>query len=67
VPVRVVSTAATAAAAGPPVGSVVGASVVATATIRVTAATAMGAVRDDLTLLLPPCEGLPAFARVRLG
>jgi hypothetical protein len=46
----VVSTAAVAAAAGPPVGSVVGASVVAAAAIRVTA-TAVGiAVRNDLTV-----------------
>jgi hypothetical protein len=46
----VVSTAATAAAAGTPVGSVVGASVVAAAPVRVTAAAVMGAVRDDFTV-----------------
>jgi hypothetical protein len=50
VAIRVVSTVATAAAAGLPVGSVVGASVVATAAVRVTAAAAMGAVRDDLAV-----------------
>jgi hypothetical protein len=48
--VRVVSTAATAAAAGPPVGSVVGASAVAAAAARVTAAAVGAAVRDDLTI-----------------
>jgi hypothetical protein len=50
VAVHVVSTAATAAAAGPPIGYVVGASVVAVATVKVTAAAAMGVVRDDLTV-----------------
>jgi hypothetical protein len=45
VAVRVVSTAAVAAAAGPPVGSVVGAPIVATAAVRVTAAAVVGAVR----------------------
>jgi hypothetical protein len=49
VAVRVVSTATTAAAAGPPIGFVVGAFVVAAASVRVTAA-AMGAVRDDLAV-----------------
>jgi hypothetical protein len=48
--VRVVSTAAIAAAAGPPVGSVVGASVIAAAALRVTAAAPRVAVRDDLTV-----------------
>jgi hypothetical protein len=48
----VVSTAATAAATDPPVGSVVGASVVAVAAVRVTAAAAMGVVRDDLTVVV---------------
>jgi hypothetical protein len=43
VAVRVVSTAATARAAGPPVGPVVGAS-------TVTAVAARVAVRDDLTI-----------------
>jgi hypothetical protein len=50
VAVRVVSTTATASAAGPPVGPMVGASAVAAAAVRVTAATAGGAVRDDLTI-----------------
>jgi hypothetical protein len=45
----VVSTVAT-AAAGPLVGSVVGAAIVAAAAIRVTAAAATGAVRDDLAV-----------------
>jgi hypothetical protein len=46
----VVTTAAIAAAAGPPVRSVVGASVVAAATIRITAAAVGSAVRDDLAV-----------------
>jgi hypothetical protein len=46
--VAVVSTTATAAAAGPLVGSVVGASVVAAAAVRITAAAPRVAVRDDL-------------------
>jgi hypothetical protein len=50
VAVRVVSTATTAAAVGPPVGSVVGASVVTAATVWVTAAAPRVAVRDDLTV-----------------
>jgi hypothetical protein len=50
VAVRVVSTAVVAAAAGPPVGSVVGASVVAAAAVRVTAASVGSAVRGDLTI-----------------
>jgi hypothetical protein len=48
--VRVVSTAATATAAGPPVGSVVGAFAVAAAAVRVAATTVRSAVRDDLTI-----------------
>jgi hypothetical protein len=44
----VISTAAVAATAGPPVGSVVGASVVAAAAVRVTDAAVRSAVRDDL-------------------
>jgi hypothetical protein len=52
VAVRVVSTAATASACGPLVGSVVGASVVAAAAVRVTAAAAMRAVRDDLAVAI---------------
>jgi hypothetical protein len=50
VAVRVVSTTAVAAAVGPPVGSVVRASVVAAAAIRVTAAAGRIAVRNDLTV-----------------
>jgi hypothetical protein len=47
--VRVASAAVTAAAASPPVGSVIGASAVAAATVRVVAAAAgRGAVGDDL-------------------
>jgi hypothetical protein len=48
----VVSTAAIAAAAGPPVGSVVGASAVAAATVRVAAAVVRVAVRDDLSVVV---------------
>jgi hypothetical protein len=48
--VRVVSTAAV-AASGPPVGSVVGASVVAAVAVRVTAATVgRSTVRDNLAV-----------------
>jgi hypothetical protein len=51
VAVHVVSTAAVGAAAGPPVGSVDGAFVVATAAVRVTAAAAgRSTVRDDLAV-----------------
>jgi hypothetical protein len=46
----VVSIAATAAAAGPLVGSVVGASVVAASAVWVTAAAATGVVRNDLAV-----------------
>jgi hypothetical protein len=46
----VVTTAAIATAAGPPVGSVVGASVVAAAAIRITAAAIRSTVRDKLTI-----------------
>jgi hypothetical protein len=50
VAVRVVSTAAV-AAAGPPVGSVVGAPIVAAAAVRVAApAAGRSAVRDDLAV-----------------
>jgi hypothetical protein len=45
-----VSTAAVAAATDPPFGSVVGASVIAAAAIRVTAAAVGSAVRDDLAI-----------------
>jgi hypothetical protein len=49
--VRVASATATAATAGPPVGSVVGASAVAAATVRVVAAAAgRSTVRDDLAV-----------------
>jgi hypothetical protein len=50
--VRVVSTAVVATAAGPPVGSVVGASVVAAGAVRVTAAAVRRTVRNDLTVAL---------------
>jgi hypothetical protein len=51
VAVRVVLTAAVAAAAGPPVGSMVGAPVVAAAAVRVAApTTGRSAVRDDLAV-----------------
>jgi hypothetical protein len=50
VAVRVVSTSAVAAAVSPPVGFVVGASVVAAAAVRVTAAAVRIAVRNDLTV-----------------
>jgi hypothetical protein len=46
----VVTTAAIVAAAGLPVGSVVGASVVAAAAVRVTAAAVRSAVGDDLAV-----------------
>jgi hypothetical protein len=46
----VVTTAAIAAAAGLPVGSVVGASVVSTAAVRITAAAVRSTMRDDLTV-----------------
>jgi hypothetical protein len=49
--VRVVMTAAI-AAAGPPIGSVVGASVVAAAAVRVTAAAVRSVVGDDLAVAL---------------
>jgi hypothetical protein len=45
-----VSTVAVAAAAGPPVGSVVGAPVIAAAAVRVTVAAIVGAVRDNLAV-----------------
>jgi hypothetical protein len=48
--VHVVTTATTATATGLPVGSVVGAFVVAATAVRVTAAAAMGAVRDDVAV-----------------
>jgi hypothetical protein len=57
VDVHVVSTAAVAAAAGHPVGSVVGASVVAATAVRVTAAAIRSAVRDDLTVAVTTLRG----------
>jgi hypothetical protein len=46
----VVTTAAIAATVDPPVGSVVGASAVAAAAVRVKPAAVRSAVRDDLTV-----------------
>jgi hypothetical protein len=46
----VVSTASVAAAASPPVDSMVGASIVAVASVRVTAAAVRSTVRDDLAV-----------------
>jgi hypothetical protein len=63
----VVSTAATAAAAGPPVGSVVGASVVAAATVRVTAAAARVAVRDDLAVAVATLRGSAGVCTSTVG
>jgi hypothetical protein len=51
VAVRVVSTAATAPATGPPVDPVVGASAIAAAAVRV-------AVRDDLTIAASSCSAV---------
>jgi hypothetical protein len=45
-----VTTAAIAAAAGPSVGSVVGASVVTAAAVRITAAAVRSTVRDKITI-----------------
>jgi hypothetical protein len=53
----VVSTAEIAAATGPPVGSVVGASVVAATAVRVAAAAVRSAVRDDLTVAVATLRG----------
>jgi hypothetical protein len=47
-----VSTATVAATAGPPFGSVVGASVVAAAAVRVTATAVRSTVRDDLAVVV---------------
>jgi hypothetical protein len=55
--VRVVSTTAVAAAAGPPVGSVVGAPAVAAAAVGVTAATDVSAVRDNLAVVVATLWG----------
>jgi hypothetical protein len=49
--VRVVSTAVTAPAPGPPVGPVVGASAIAATAVRVT-------VRDDLTISASSCSAV---------
>jgi hypothetical protein len=53
----VVSTAEVAAAADPPVGSVVGAPVVSAAAVRVTAAAVVGAVRDNLAVAVATLWG----------
>jgi hypothetical protein len=65
--VRVVSTAAIAAAAGPPVGSVVGAPVVAAAAVRVTATAVAGAVRDNLAVAVATYGGPLDVLSVRLS
>jgi hypothetical protein len=62
----VVSTAVTAATAGPLVGSVVGASVIGAAAIRVTAA-AMGAVRDDLAVAVATLRGSAGICAHTIG
>jgi hypothetical protein len=67
VAVCVVSTAATAAIVGPPVGSVVGASVVDAATARVTAAAVGAAVRDDLTVALATLRGFAGVCASTVG
>jgi hypothetical protein len=68
VAVRVASAAATAAASSPPVGSMVGASAVAAAAVRIVATAAdWGTVGTTSRLLLPPCGRPPALERVRLG
>jgi hypothetical protein len=61
VAVRVVSTAATASATGPPVSPMVGASTITAATARVAAATARVAVRDDLTIVVATLSGSAVF------
>jgi hypothetical protein len=66
--VRVASAAATAAAAGPPVGSLVGASAVAVAAVRIVAAAAgWSTVRDDLTVAVATLWRSVGVERVRLG
>jgi hypothetical protein len=65
--VLVVLTAATAAAAGPPVGSVVGASAVAAAAVRVAAATVRSAVRDDLTIVVSTLRGSAGVCTSMIG
>jgi hypothetical protein len=67
VAVCVVSIAATAAGAGPPVGSMVGASVVAATTTWVTAAAAGGAVRDDLTVAVATLRGSAGVCTSTVG
>jgi hypothetical protein len=64
--VRVVSTAAT-AAAGPPVGSVVGASAVATAAVRVAAAAVKSTVRDDLAIAIATLRGSAGICTSTVG
>jgi hypothetical protein len=62
------SAAATTAATGPPVGSMVGASAVAAATVRVRGAAAgRSTVRDDFVVAVATLWSPPALARVRLG
>jgi hypothetical protein len=62
-----VSTASVAAAAGPPVGSVVGASVVAAPTVRVTAAAVRSAVRDDLAIAVAGLRGSTGVCASTVG
>jgi hypothetical protein len=57
----------TAAAAGPPVGSVVGASAVAAAAVRVAAATVRSAVRDDLTIAVATLRGTADICTSTVG
>jgi hypothetical protein len=63
----VVSTAAIAAATGPPVGSVVGASVVAATAVRVAAAAVRSAVRDDLTISVATLRGSAGICTSTVG
>jgi hypothetical protein len=63
----VVSTATVAAAAGPPVGSVVGAPVVATAAVRVTAAAVLSAVRNNLAVAVATLWGSAGVGASTVG
>jgi hypothetical protein len=68
VAIRMASAAATAATTGPPVGSMVGASAVAAAAVRVMAAAAgRNTVRDDFAVAVATLWGPLALERVRLG
>jgi hypothetical protein len=68
VAVHVLSTAAVATAAGPPVGSVVGASVVTAAAVRVTAATiGRSTVRDDLAVAVATLWGSAGVCASTVG